>query len=114
MGILGAAGRQTSNPTRIDLLRQNRPRNTVHRKLCLLIWRRLEPLNCVGDLRITRLASAELNDTLGAAECQTSYPAKIDILRHNRPRNTVHRKLCLMIWRRVELLNRVGDLRITR
>jgi hypothetical protein len=40
--------------TKIDFLRQNWPREAVDKKFRLLIWRRVEPLNRVSDLRITR------------------------------------------------------------
>jgi hypothetical protein len=74
----------------------------------------MEPLNCVGTLRITNWACAEIYGHSGAAERQISFVAKIDLLRQNRHRNTVHRKFGLLIWRQMEPLNRVGDLRVTR
>ena len=53
--VLGAAAeRQTSFWTKIDTSSQNRRRNTVDKKLRLLIWRRAVPLNRMGDLPITR------------------------------------------------------------
>ena len=80
----------------------------------MLIWRRMEPLNRVGDLRIAHYARVELYGILGAVGRQTSFLTRIDIYGQNRPRNTVHRKFYLLIWHRVKPLNRVRDPRITR
>ena len=51
----------------------------------------MEPLNRVGDLRITRLACVGLHVILEVAGRQARLMTKLDLVRQNRHRDTVDR-----------------------